>query len=175
MGMYDDLHLTGMTADAAKCAHGHSLSDFQTKSLECNLNSYYVHSGRLYLMTRNEGRRPFANARFEEIGKELKITYSSVCKSVDHTGEVLVHASCETCEPVYFENESGFMSGVDSRSPWCEFALFFKGGVLENVEPVRVESRDEVREKLLKAAQFPLPDDDRIVQRELRRWRAERG
>src|SRR5271155_5668503 len=119
MGMYDDLHLTGTTAGAIKCAHGHAMIDFQTKSIECNLNVYYVHDSRLYVVDTNEGRRskPFAGALFEANGGELKITYSSTCKFVDHTGEVLVHKFCDACEPVYFENDGGFQGDIDSRSP----------------------------------------------------------
>jgi hypothetical protein len=39
----------------------------------------------------------------------------------------------------------------------------FSGGLLGSCEPVKVQTRDDVRQELVEEGILPLPDDDRIV------------
>jgi hypothetical protein len=46
MGMYDDVLSHG---DALRCAHGHVLAELQTKSMGCELDTYHLYMGNLFI------------------------------------------------------------------------------------------------------------------------------
>lgn len=157
MGMFDTIRFYG---DAPLlCADGHPLRELQSKDLECSMDEFAVHRGRLYRV----GRERAPSAEADSDGR-LSILHRRAAAPTALTAEVVAYASCEECRPVLYLRDSALhWDYVNERHPWCEWRLVFVAGQLERVEAVRVETREAVREKLRKDGLEVLDDDDRLA------------
>jgi hypothetical protein len=165
MGMFDRLHLLGDDASKVRCAAGHPADgELATKTFDCLLDDYYVFEGRLYRCRRTEDRPDDLAPRVD--GDKLVLLRRETAPRVQFTGVASVHTHCAACDPVVFERESP--ERVDHRRVWCEWDLTFDDGKLARVEPVRLETREEVRQHLLRDGVGVLPDDDRIARRHIK-------
>ena len=87
------------------------------------------------------------------------------------TGEIVVCTHCDECLPVFFERPGGFWGNVDKREVFVEIELTFVGGRLMKVAGLeRNVSREVLRATMLKDGVAVLPDDDRLVKREIEAW-----
>lgn len=168
MGMYDDFQFLGDDANLVRCAAGHPQTSTQTKDLDCMMTHYMVNDKHLYEADRSEPKQ------ITEVRAEgLSVTKSWVYPFVTLTREVTVYTHCEECSPVVYESSQAglWRDGVMTVQPWCEWVLVFREGILTEVRPERVETRDDIRKKLAEAGSSALPDDDRVARRTIERWR----
>jgi hypothetical protein len=172
MGMYDTIRFFELPAPA--CPAGHELRELQTKDLENTLAQYLVHRGRLYRELASDD----SETAEADTNDRVVVIRRRQAEPVALTSEAVAYTSCVECRPVLFLRE-GTLRGrwgdyVQGRSPWCEWRLVFAGGYLERVVPERVETRDDVRRKLLAEGLEVLNDDDRLARLHFRELEAER-
>jgi len=160
MGMYDSVDVVGPSA--LRCKAGHALTGFQTKDLgRASMEHYALKGDQLF---KRVDRHP--DVEWLEKNGELVARRDEEYVPVhDVHGAVGVYTHCSECVPVCYEREG--WDALDHRAPWVEYELTFAKGRVVDVTCIRVESREEVREELLKQGLGVLPDDDRIVRRYL--------
>lgn len=140
MGMYDDFaDLDGRL----KCAAGHAPDGWQTKSLDRNMDTYLMKDGRLYLSERG-GRCEATTWSAQEDGSLRRTLTDSAQPLTPRTMEVEVHTFCKHCRPVLYAADRPWNGGVSEREPWCEYVLTFVRGVLDEVKPYRLETREDI-------------------------------
>jgi len=168
--MFDEFHFLDDMAKLTSCAAGHPVKYSQTKSLACVMRHYYVYAGRVYSGSAIRGgedntqRLSFIDAATGRLMVRDTTTYDLV---TDLTGTIELHYHCNECDPVFYEsNDSWDGMGMSGMEPRCSWLATFDKGVLMNVES-HCETRDDIRKKLIEMARPPLPDDDRVVKREL--------
>jgi hypothetical protein len=177
MGMFDSVWFLGKAAERVTCAAGHPLvGELQTKDLDGGMDRYFVHAtdAGLQLFTGKAHRKTIE--RVIERGAFLRETVVSDYLPSLLSVTIDAYGSCGECDPVVYEREVGSVYGdaVGEARARCEYELTFVKGLLTAVEPVRVESRDQVRERLQKTQVVTvLPDDDRIAKRHLELLRKE--
>jgi hypothetical protein len=164
--MFDSFTMAG-EKDALLCAAGHECTNFQTKCLECDMSTYYVYDGSLFVVERNgwndrweEGCRPHY--------KGLEITTSRYALPKGHSGHVVLYTSCEQCLPVLSEwaGESAWSDRVHEDKPWVEYEVEFETGRVVGATPIRLETREDIRAKQGTSA---IPDEDRVAKRHFER------
>jgi hypothetical protein len=104
-------------------------------------------------------------------GDHLVISRRTVAKRLDFTGDIEAYTHCEDCDPIIFERENDHWDRVDHRHVRCSWKLPFDHGTLTRVEPVRLETRDTLREQMVRDGLAVLPDDDRIAKKHLKMLR----
>lgn len=179
MGTYDSFFVRDdLSAERLRCAEGHLLKDreFQSKSLHCNLDHYYVVDAMLYRLRGNgtwkdpAPKKSFAIVdwhRDTPYGR-LAITTRETAEFEPLTREVDLYTSCHECDPVCFEigdSALNFNGRLNHREPRVQYFVNFEAGRLVQAHPVGCETRQMVRERLLKEGLHVLPDDDRVVKR----------
>jgi len=180
MGMFDSFFaMDDESAAFLRCAEGHALKnrEFQSKSLFCNLDHYYVIDKLLYRL-RGPGTwdEPAAKRQFTIEGRNgdnphghLLFTTRSTAEFDPLNREVDLYTSCYECDPVCFEiGDSGvvnFNGRLNHREPSVHYLVQFEGGRLVHARPEVCETRQTIRDRLLKEGLNVLPDDDRIVKK----------
>ena len=167
MGMIDTLRLFGPDASRARCAAGHPAQQtLTTKSFECNQDDYYVFEGQLYVV----GGNTEADELLPSIeGGKLALLRRQLAEVVTHHGDVVAYTHCEQCDPIVFERED--LDRTDHRRVWCEWSLTFERGRLARVEGGRLETREALREQMLRDGVGVLPDEDRIAKKYMKQLR----
>jgi hypothetical protein len=165
--MYDSLRLFGADALRLRCAAGHALQDgLQTKDFDCLLEDYYVFEGHLYV----KRLRPDVEMLVPTLdGEQLVLTHNDRASPLAFSGTISAYTHCEECDPIVCEREC--FDRIDHRSVWCEWDLGFERGRLVRTEPIRLETRDELRKQMTRDGLGVLPDDDRIARKEVKRLR----
>lgn len=173
MGMYDSIYVVDdKTAATFTCVAGHPQKgvELQTKSLDCEMGTYYLFDSMFYEVER-DGRsddpRHFKN-EYVATGDDLTIHSTTTAIGLARTVTLICYSSCYTCDPVVFDDEGGIFGRIQDRSPRVEFEVEIKDGRL--VQVIRTpmsESREDVRTKLLKQGVEALPDDDRVAKKHL--------
>lgn len=152
------------------CAAGHPLrgqwSDFQTKSLECSMETFVVlddvdldRSVRLYRQGEESSQSLAYQAGFR-LHREVPLMLAAV------TAVVEVHGTCKTCRPIYLrDNEDGYRSGsVTTRMPWICVELKIINGALDKVRRGPADqTREQLRDQLRRGGSALLADDDPLV------------
>lgn len=126
-----------------------------------------MYEGRLFrLLGRSEEPR---DEKLHPDGEAVIHTISRRAEFFPFTGVVNVYTCCYECAPVLYESDGARDSWGDivhERRPSIEYSLRFRNGKLEAVEPVKIESREDVRRELREAlGERVLPDDDRLARR----------
>ena len=86
-----------------------------------------------------------------------------------HCGSVLCSGASQNL-PVFYENANSMWgNNIGHREMFLEVELYLEAGALVRVE-VMGPTRDELRVKMLKDGVGVLPDDDRLVKREIKEW-----
>lgn len=168
MGMFDsiDVILDKDGVSPFRCAAGHNVFEFQTKDLNDLMDSYKIIGSRLYGPTAKEGAW---QSVFEMVGADLIERMNRVYPPSKFTGQLTVYTSCPECDPVVYENPgASWNGGVAERSVWCEYLATFKDGLLIEVAPEKLETRDEIR----KATVGALSDDDRVAKKHIAQFKA---
>jgi hypothetical protein len=167
MGMTDTLRLFGADAARVRCAAGHSAEgSLATKAFDCSQDDYYVFEAQLYVCRRTtEDYEPMPTV---EDGT-LVLSRRMAASKLTTTAEVAAYTHCELCDPVVFERED--LDRVDHRHVWCEWNLIFEHGRLVRVETVRLETRESLREHMLRDGVGVLPDDDRVAKKHIKQLR----
>jgi hypothetical protein len=134
------------------------------------MKHYYVYGGIFYAPNDNYGRlsKFMVHPNADTLIARSEETYF---RAFDVDGMVSVYTTCDQCQPVFYENHIGWQGDISSMSPWVQWVLTVQSGVIVKKESDRSESRDDVRAKLLSMGLPPLPDEDRVVKRELELWR----
>lgn len=172
MGMFDTIRVFG--SPVLTCAAGHEIAELQTKDLECVMDAYLLHDGRLYRQGRC--KRGTETTHVDESGR-LVVTTRRLADPVALTSEVAAYSSCNECRPVLYLRDAGgfgpWSDYVQERLPWCEWQLVFSAGRLERSVAERVETRDDVRRELRAEGLEVLDDDDRLARLHFRRRKGE--
>lgn len=172
MGMFDNVVFIGESALQVKCAAGHVLRNLQTKSLDCDMTTYYVVNGRIYGHAKPQpARTTFVDGDALIIAHDERATFESV------SDEIEVHNACTECDPVLYvrgacePSRVSWGDGVSEREPGVAAHLIFRDGVLVEVRPVEMETRDEIKEQLAADGLRVLRDDETIAQAHFERRR----
>ena len=166
MGMYDSVKFF---SDKPKCGAGHEPEGWQTKDLKNDMATYYVVDGRFYGHLRSEDDWQEKIVEVDQSGIVLSLTHRS--KAEVFTGSILVYTHCKKCQPVFTDVQAVWNDGLAPHEPWVEYELTFADGVLVKSEPVKLETRESMREDLTKHGLRVMPDDDRVVQKRIQQWR----
>lgn len=153
MGSFDRIVFHGKSAERLCCAEGHSQVrlEFQTKDLDCGFHGYHVMDDRLFQLLGHESLEfgITADGRFERVstcyGDQSKLTDCAV-----------VYRSCKQCIPVVAASSWG----TQGHEPWIEYRCLFREGTLVDVTVEKLESRDDVRRKLIENGTHVFDDDD---------------
>lgn len=166
--MFDEFHFH----EPLRCASGHEVPYVQTKDLANNMEHYHVFNGQVFVVARND-KLADVSLRIENgVLVRTQVEYLPPAKLQD--GRIHVYTMCRECEPVYVEDSSSFLRDkLAEHHPWCSWELTVVDDRITAIDNSRVESREDVRQKLIKQGTVVLPDDDRAVQRALARWRLE--
>ncbi len=158
MGMFDSIYVYGADRERLPCAVGHLLdSEWQTKDLDESMNTYLIHNNILWIKERShvEG---VIDGEFEVIKIPLRLT--------DLTDTLRIYTSCEVCDPVVFDRQTAGWGGrVDERKPWIEYIVQFNRGIVVDIQPVKLETREIIKDRLRKEGLLVLDDDDRIAKK----------
>lgn len=176
MGSFDEFHFVGEAAKLVSCAADHVQSGpLQTKDLDSTNRHYYVFEGRAYMgpSMLDDAATSTITTTYSVEGENLVSTTREVLQfAVSLDGAVTMYTTCDQCEPVFFEDHDSWQGDIGHKSPWCQWVAHFDYGKLVRVDRDRCETRDEVRAKLSATGVSVIPDDDRVVKRELEKWRA---
>ena len=169
MGMFDTIRFFG--APSLTCPAGHDVDELQTKDLECVMATYVVRDGRLFHVRHDD-----TETIEETPAGQVVVVSRRVAEAMSLTSAVDAYSHCDTCRPVLYLDglRSAWGDSVSERFPWCEWRLVFSSGRLEQVEAERVETRDDVRRKLLAEGLEVLDDDERLARKHFQR-REEKG
>jgi hypothetical protein len=174
-----DLPETELVRLGLTCRDGHPQNaELQTKDLGQDMEQYMIGRGlevgaplRLYgpaaKVTEHRVELTLAGpAHLVEV-RRTKFPLSTF------TGTLLVYTHCDDCLPVFFERPGGFWGNIDKREVFVELDLTFQNGKLVKVdaEQTRNVSREQLRVQMLKDGVAVLPDDDRLVKREIEAWK----
>jgi hypothetical protein len=159
MGMFDRFELVGKN-DAVLCAAGHEMRSLQTKDTDCDADTYLVFDGLLYKVEQLDVEYEYT-LHYKGLASIQKRYAQPV--SLGANASVVAYSACEECLPVLTEAETdSFWGGrLIEHQPWVEYEFLFDGGHLTAVKPLRLETRDELRQKFSGS----LPDDDRVAKR----------
>jgi hypothetical protein len=159
MGLFDYFELVG-PSDWVLCYEGHECRSFQTKDLENLVFHYYVFDRCLYKLHEGEDYEDVSDYEYvpSVTGLEIVQKHRALPVSLGPKATVVASARCEECKPIYIT--SRWEGRLQALYPWVEYRFGFDGGLLTDVNIVRVESREDVR----RLATNPLDDDDpRVV------------
>jgi len=144
VGMFDNVYLIDPSVrERCVCASGHVPDEttvFQTKDRECLMDDYFVVDNELrlrsgsWLVDETMPPPPEGHGEFDR-----------------YTGQLRIYSSCKSCPETLWEfkdRKSPF--GPQRKAPWMEFVLLFHFGRLVVVEPVELETVEQVREKMTK-------------------------
>jgi hypothetical protein len=159
MGLFDTIHLSDL---GLKCGHGHVCKSFQTKSLDAQMDNFYVAQGKLLKLEDRDKENEHIDIEKLELNRKFKLSPSNF------TGSTRIYTTCDECDPICVEDhgESSFSDRIQEHFPWVEYILTFKAGVLsENPEIHQAQTRDEVKNDLTRRGSIVISDEDRIVRR----------
>jgi len=164
MGMFDHIWFDENSASAPKCAEGHPVTYLQTKCLQNNMDVLYVVRGMLYIKKPSEHKVLGAYDRYDLSynSEEVMLAKTDRAKRLRITAQIEAYNGCDKCKPVMILNPHGWAGMVEEKGVSIQFTLCFDDGILTNVIP-SVESREQLREKLLKRGVEVLEDDNPIV------------
>lgn len=174
--MFDEFHFLGSTSELVTCAAGHpQRGGLQTKDLECLMSHFYVLDSNVFegLSGVNEGRTKVEHR--VENGELVIAQTSRYIPALRLDGGFSIYTHCDECEPVFYESEHAFRGGIDKSQPWCQWIVVIQKGKLIEVQKDRCETREDVKAKMGRVGCAPLPDNDRMVKRELELWRKDRA
>lgn len=138
MGMFDDFKiLDPELAKTIKCHYGHESNVdavFQTKDLDCALSLYAIKNYKLHQIK-------FGFKYGKEGSSEEPIV-------IDYTGHVSFYDSCEQCEPILFHRKNMPNEVLTSIQPWIEYKAVFRRGELLFIDPVKLETLEEIEQHL---------------------------
>lgn len=170
MGMFDHIVVLDETL---QCPHGHTVSEFQTKSFDDPaMTTYLVEGPRVYRVAREriadaaEGSREHWRL---ETG-EAVFQRRHAIEPVSPPGEIVFYTSCSECPPVLIRHDHPHAWGdlVGERQLWVEFRVTFDGGErrIERTSGTREDLVAEIREEGVRV----LRDDEplAIAHREIR-------
>lgn len=174
------------------CREGHVLDSLQTKDLDADLDTYVLsrmpgspssEQAPVHVMLfgpeeqehRGLEYRPDAPSGEKGIS-QLKRRFFPTFAPLARGGrfEVACSTTCRKCLPVFHESPGRWDGGVGHREVWISVVLTFGAfGALQEVV-VSAKTRDELRAEMRADGVGVLPDDDRIVAREIKDWREAR-
>lgn len=160
MGMYDDLTLFETDARVS-CAAGHPVRELQTKSLDSNMDHYYILDGRLYVVARDRDEEVVLKTRRGT--NDVYRVYEARMERTDLTKTITAYNPCRECTPVFtLSDMSHFMSNsrLEENHPWTELEIKFVKGQLKSVTKTKCETRDQLRAKLARGGSALLADDE---------------
>jgi hypothetical protein len=166
MGMFDTFHFRKQ--EGVCCAAGHLADDLQTKSLNSDMDSYYIVEDQLYVLRRRGRDDELPDYKISKRKDGLVLVRESDLEPVSITQTVGVHGTCRECVPVFTRSEhTHFLSDsyLDAHSPWVELELQFKKGKLVRVmdRDTKNQTREALRSQLAKGGSALLADDDPMV------------
>lgn len=174
MGLFDTIRFIDPNPDQEvipKCAAGHLMLDLQTKDFDPDEHTtYIVWKSQLYKLA--ERHDPdVEDPKLVDMDMVVTMTTHTRYRRIPHNGPVTAYTHCDECLPVLFETGGKVWHGdiVTELEPWCEWDLKFKDGRLIEINPIRVESREDVAKKNHTIERAHIPDTDHIAKRHFER------
>lgn len=184
--MFDEVEVLGDSP--LRCAAGHAIRKFQTKDMGEESERYILKFdrkpaldetgyGQLFLVRGSGFWQVQEDARsFVQTGPEsfaLRVDMPLELVTGDHL--LTIYSDCRECEPVYFRRAGPFggygSNGLlEEQTPWVEWEVTIRGGMVTSWKGTRLETREQVREWLARA----VPDADPLVVAH-KAMKAERG
>lgn len=152
------------------CADGHPMTDnLQTKDLDNVMAAYYVFRGQVYFQPKGERSSSNDVKKFEVV--ENKLVSRNIESYEKHSlseKNICAYAYCNECLPVISEPNSSIMwRSINETYPLCEWSFSFENGILVDVKPLKLQTRDDIRNELALRGVLALPDNDRIAKKHL--------
>lgn len=175
MGTFDEFHFIGSDAVQVSCAAGHPQREgLQTKDLDNLMRHFYVFGGSVYEASSpfETSAIPFSHNTYNVEGDRLvEVCRTTYQLSTAIDGPITMYTTCQECVPIFYEDRNSWRGDIGSQQPWSQWIVTFDHGKLINVRSDRCETREGVRTKLRDMGVLALPDEDRVVQREIALWR----
>ncbi len=143
MGMYDEILVADpKDAENFKNAAGVPMYmvELQTKSLDCSMNHYVLHSGQLWKTDKEDEKYEM------ESGSLVRKT--NLVPVTDITATIHVYCADYKTLPVLAFNLASDYNSVQSRYCNCEWTVTIKNGVVIEVSPYKIEARERVLEEV---------------------------
>ena len=185
MGTFDtlvidkDIPLADLVQFGLACPDGHAQrGELQTKDIGAAMDRYVLArdpEGALRLYGPSEkSTRDSVHYRMEHGAPGVVEVHRTRYAPALLSTTLLAYTHCEDCQPLYFERPEGVWGGIASRELFVEFDLTFQNGRLVKVDSTGNGSRADLRAHMLKDGVGVLPDDDRVVKREIEAWKRSR-
>jgi hypothetical protein len=176
MGTFDTVHFLD---NLLLCGEGHPLDrELQTKDLGCEMASYFVLGSRFYTSPVGPQRLSDWTILTPQDWQDgstpptpLTAAFSTVVQPCRFTGTIRVYSDCDQCWPIVYYHDTPRPSYADmyhSRQPWVEWELTIEDGLIVSSNADGVETRDQVKEKLVSEGWRTLSDDDPMAIRHLK-------
>lgn len=159
MGMYDTMHVELL------CAHGHTVNDFQTKSLTNTLSTFFIRDHVLYgdVDNGNACDKPLEEMVLTPTGLNL-VSTRHYPRCDKYSGSFNVYSSCDECLPVVvYTGRSGWTGPFSAHHPRVEYTITILNGKMASYDP-HLQTRDALRAELVDAGLRVMKDDDYAVQ-----------
>jgi hypothetical protein len=164
MGMFDTFRVVGPNNDQFKNGAGQVLKDaaLQSKSFDCNMNTYYLWDDQLYVDYRSEdaGENFFIEGKSGSQCLVRTFTY----KPSDLTGRGRVYCQDGLTKPVLaLIPNSGWAGHLSEHWAWCEWDIDFKDGKMVHLAQVKAPTRDDLFKEVQDSFEKHLIADDHPV------------
>ena len=146
MGMFDNVFV--LAPDLQKklcCASGHPCgpdTDWQTKDLDCLMDSIYV---------TEDGLHKVESSLFDD-GQERPAPPG---KFLDYSGRLRIYTSCSSCEATYWRHAADEKQlpwwGPQSSYPWVEYKLLVDEGKVIAIRDAHVETPEQAQAEMVSA------------------------
>lgn len=147
MGMFDTFSVADEElCKGIKCAAGHLSSpsdEFQTKDLDNALFHFRIKNYKLQVL-------------------QWPVVESEEYKDTNYTGHVRFYRNCTHCRAIQYCRDTEEVSDPskhDKMYPWLEYVAVFRNGELLFIDPVELETREQVVEQVEKWG-IVLPDSN---------------
>lgn len=155
MGMSDTvIDYSGLFKDA----EGNILKNFQTKSLDTCMHTYFINNGTLYKLCDTQ--------RVHKINSTY-IEYRQNYEKVDITATIVIYCSSDKVKPVYARS---LYSSPAEHTPWNEFAVTVEDGKIVSTKIVQCDTRAALKKRLAKNGSDVLSDSSLTVKLAIEQW-----
>ncbi len=177
MGLFDHVRMLDVEADVRdlKCASGHAITEWQTKSLDSMMDTYWLWRGKLYGPDDKEGHkgaREIIQRGFDCADDERTFVINEVYRYgwLEHLSDgITISAICYDCDPV-FTDPGPSNPRAQAHFPSIEYTLIFIDGLIHAIRPKDVETREMLENRISAIKGVPVLAESNPKVVEYRKW-----
>jgi hypothetical protein len=178
MGMFDTFIWD--KESAPKCLEGHQIFSYQTKDLDCNMDTYYVYKNEVFQYNKHHTTDESVFSTYEkadiskiaEYPRALLLRRTDMALPCGFTSTVRMYANCQHCRPVLTAGTgpSWNFDRVQENNVWVELDVKIQGGSIKEIAHPKESSsfrqagsRETLKKMLKEQGVLVLEDDNPIA------------